>query len=82
MVLAARFAVSVRQARRYVDQAAARGRVPVPEAERGVHRQAARGGWPGGCGRTRARPRPRSPPLVARHWTEFLARGRRDHPRR
>src|SRR6266852_5186622 len=31
-VLAARFAVSVLQARRYVDQAAAEGRVEVPEA--------------------------------------------------
>src|SRR2546427_13102675 len=31
-VLAARFAVSVRQARRYVDQAVAEGRVEVPEA--------------------------------------------------
>jgi predicted DNA-binding transcriptional regulator YafY len=31
-VLAGRFGVSVRQARRYVDQAAVSGRVPVPEA--------------------------------------------------
>ena len=31
-LLAGRFAVSERQARRYVDQAAAGGRVPVPEA--------------------------------------------------
>ena len=31
-VLAARFGCSPRQARRYVDQAAASGRVPVPEA--------------------------------------------------
>ena len=32
-VLAGRFAVSVRQARRYVDQAAASGRMEVPEAK-------------------------------------------------
>jgi hypothetical protein len=47
-VLAGRFAISVRQARRYVDQAVAGGRVPVPEAS-DVHRQAACG-----AGRVRA----------------------------
>jgi hypothetical protein len=80
-LLAARFGVSVRQARRYVDQAAAGGPVQVPEpvvvftvklpaslAERV---------------RTRAQESGSSiSVLVARALIEFLSRGRRNHPRR
>src|ERR1700729_2381296 len=64
-VRAGRFGCSLRQARRYVDQAAASGRVPVPEAAvvftaKGPARLAARvrgparrsgGGLPAGGGR-------------------------------
>jgi hypothetical protein len=79
--LAGRFGCSVRQARRYVEQAAASGQVPVPE--RGVvftvklparlaagareHAQAS--------GRTISA-------VVAQALEEFLARGHRNHPRR
>jgi len=80
-VLAARFGCSPRQARRYVDQAAASGRVPVPEATvvftvkvparlADAVREHARL-----SGRTISA-------VVAQALTEFLSRGRRNHPRR
>jgi hypothetical protein len=80
--LAARFGVSVRQARRYVDQAsAAGGPVPVPEPTVvfTVKLPAAL------AGRVRAHARARGSSIstvVATALTEFLARGRREHPRR
>ena len=80
-VLAGRFAVSVRQARRYVDQAAAGGRVPVPGAKVvfTVKLPAAL------AGRVRAHARESGTTIsavVTRALTEFLARGRRNSPRR
>src|ERR1700729_1890112 len=79
--LAGRVGCSLRQARRYVDQAAASGRVPVPEAAvvftakvparlAAAVREHARG-----SGRTISA-------VVAQALEEFLARGRREHPRR
>jgi hypothetical protein len=80
-VLAGRFAVSVRQARRYVDQAAAVGRVPVPEASVVFTVK-----LPAGlAGRVRACARERETTIsavVTRALTEFLSRGRREPPRR
>ena len=79
--LAGRFAVSVRQARRYVDQAAAGGRVPVPEATvvftvKVPARLAA-------AVREHARLSGRTiSAVVAQALEEFLTRGRRNHPRR
>jgi len=80
-VLAERFAVSTRQARRYVDQAAGGGRVQVPEtsvvftvklpaslAER-VRRHAHEAGVTISA-------------VVARALSEFLQRGRRERPGR
>ena len=58
-VLAGRFAVSVRQARRYVDQAAAGGRVPVPGAKV-VFTVKLPAALPGGCAPMRASITPRS----------------------
>ena len=80
-VLAARFAVSVRQARRYVDQAVAEGRVEVPEASVvfTVKLPAAL------ARRVRAHARENQTALsavVARALTEFFARGHREPPRR
>jgi hypothetical protein len=79
--LAGRFAVSVRQARRYVDQAAAGGRVPVPEASVVFTVK-----LPAGlAGRVRAYARERETTIsamVTRALTEFLSRGRREPPRR
>ncbi len=79
--LAARFAVSVRQARRYVDQAAAGGRVPVPEASVVFTVK-----LPAGlAARVRAYARERETTIsavVTRALTEFLSRGRREPPRR
>ena len=80
-VLAGRFGCSPRQARRYVDQAAASGRIPVPEATvvftvkvparlADAVREHARL-----SGRTISA-------VVAQALTEFLSRGRRNHPRR
>ena len=78
---AGRFAVSVRQARRYVDQAAAGGRVPVPEASVVFTVK-----LPAGlAGRVRAYARERETTIsavVTRALTEFLSRGRREPPRR
>ena len=79
--LAVRFAVSVRQARRYVDQAAGGGRVPVPEASVVFTVK-----LPAGlAGRVRAYARERETTIsavVTRALTEFLSRGRREPPRR
>src|SRR5881396_3150476 len=73
-VLPGRFAVSVRQARRYVDQAAAGGRVPVPGAKVvfTVKLPAAL------VGRVRAHAREHHTAIsavVARALSEFLDRG-------
>ena len=80
-VLAARFGVSARQARRYADQARASGRAEVPEASVvfTVKLPAAL------AGRVRAHARESGTSIsavVARALTEFLARGRRNSPRR
>src|SRR5512135_1770564 len=80
-VLARRFAVSARQARRYADQARAAGHVAVPEASVvfTVKLPAAL------AGRVRAHAREGGTTIsavVTRALTEFLARGRRQHPRR
>ena len=80
-VLAARFGVSARQARRYADQARGSGRAEVPEANvvftvkvparlATAVREHARV-----SGRTISA-------VVAQALEEFLARGRRNHPRR
>lgn len=80
-VLAGRFAVSVRQARRYVDQAVATGRVDVPQESVvfSVKLPAAL------ARRVRAHARENETTIsavVVRALTEFLQRGRREHPRR
>jgi hypothetical protein len=80
-VLAGRFGVSVRQARRYADQARASGRAEVPEESVvfTVKLPAAL------AGRVRAHARESGTTIsavVTRALTEFLARGRRNHPRR
>ena len=80
-VLAGQFAVSERQARRYVDQAVAGGRVPVPGAKVvfTVKLPAAL------VVRVRARAREAGvtiSALVAQALEEFLARGPRNHPGR
>jgi hypothetical protein len=80
-VLAGRFAVSPRQARRYVDQAAAAGRVQVPEASVvfTVKLPAAL------AERVRVRARESGVTIsavVARALAEFLHRGRGKRPRR
>lgn len=80
-VLAGRFGVSARQARRYVDQAVAGGRVEVPEASVvfTVKLPAALAERV----RTHARERQTTiSALVARALTEFFTRGRRERPRR
>lgn len=78
-MLAARFGVSVRQARRYVDQAAGQGRVPVPGASVvfTVKLPAVL------AERVRAHAREHEATIsavVARALTEFFARGRREPP--
>jgi hypothetical protein len=80
-VLATRFGVSARQARRYADQARASGRAEVPEANVvfTVKLPAAL------AARVRAHARESGTTIsavVARALTEFLARGRRNSPRR
>jgi hypothetical protein len=80
-VLAGRFAVSARQARRYVDRAAAVGRVQVPEASVvfTVKLPAAL------AERVRAQARESGvtiSALVARALAEFFHRGRRERPGR
>jgi RNase P/RNase MRP subunit p29 len=80
-VLAGRFGCSVRQARRYVDQAAASGRVAVPE--RGVVFTVKLPGRLAAAVREHARVSGRTiSAVVAQALEEFLARARRDHPRR
>jgi DeoR/GlpR family transcriptional regulator of sugar metabolism len=79
--LADRFSVSLRQARRYVDQAASSGRIHVPEASVvfTVKLPAAL------AERVRAHAREREITIsaaVARALTEFLTRGRREDPGR
>ena len=80
-VLAARFGVSARQARRYADQARASGRAEVPEASVVFTDK-----LPAAlAGRVRAHARESGTTIsavVARALTEFLARGRRNSPRR
>ena len=80
-VLAGRFGVSARQARRYADQARASGRAEVPEASVvfTVKLPAAL------AVRVRAHARESGTTIsavVMRALTEFLARGRRNSPRR
>jgi len=79
--LAGQFGVSVRQARRYVDQAASSGRVAVPETSVvftvKLPAELAE--------RVRAHARESGSTIsavVARALTEFLSRGRRERPRR
>jgi len=80
-VLAGRLGCSARQARRYVDQAAAGGRVPVPEP--GVVFTVRLPGRLAVAVREHARESGRTiSAVVAQALEEFLARGRRDHPRR
>lgn len=81
VVLAGRFGVSTRQARRYVDRAVAGGRVPVPEANvvftvklPAVLVERVRG-------HARASQTTISA-VVTRALTEFFTRGRGKHPRR
>src|SRR5271169_5780522 len=80
-VLAGRFGVSVRQARRYADQAGAPRRADVPGASVvfTVKLPAVL------AGRVRAHARESGttiPAVVTRALTEFLARSRRNNPRR
>jgi hypothetical protein len=80
-VLAGRFGCSVRQARRYVDQAAAAGRVAIPEP--GVVFTVKLPGRLAAAVREHARVSGRTiSAVVAQALEEFLARARRDHPRR
>ncbi len=78
---AGRFGCSLRQARRYADQAARSGRVPVPEAATvftvkvPVRLAAAVREHAAASGRTISA-------VVAQALEEFLERGRRNHPRR
>ena len=80
-VLAGRYGCSVRQARRYVDAAAARGRVKAPEAtvvftvKLPVRLAAAVREHARASGRTISA-------VVTQALEEFLARGHRNHPRR
>jgi hypothetical protein len=80
-VLAGRFEVSVRQARRYVDQAVAGGRVAVPGPT--VVFTVKLPGRLAAAVREHARASGRTiSAVVAQALDEFLARGRRNHPRR
>jgi hypothetical protein len=79
--LAARFGCSVRQGRRYVEQAAASGRVPVPE--RGVVFTVKLPVRLAAGVREHARVSGRTiSAVVTQALEEFLARGHRNHPRR
>jgi hypothetical protein len=78
-VLAGRFGCSVRQARRYVDQAAASGRVAVPEP--GVVFTVRLPGRLAGAVREHAQVSGRTiSAVVAQALEEFLARARRERP--
>jgi hypothetical protein len=80
-VLAGRLGCSGRQARRYVDQAAARGRVPAPEP--GVVFTARLPARLATAVREHARASGRTISAVAgQALEEFLAGGHRNHPRR
>jgi Ribbon-helix-helix protein, copG family len=80
-VLAGRFGCSVRQARRYVDQAAASGPVPVPEP--GVVFTVKLPGRLVAAVREHARASGRTiSAVVAQALEEFLARARRERPGR
>jgi hypothetical protein len=80
-VLAGRFGCSVRQARRYVGQAAASGRVPVPEP--GVVFTVKLPGRLAAAVREHARVSGRTiSAVVAQALEEFLARARRERPGR
>lgn len=80
-MLAGRMGCSVRQARRYADQAAAGGRVPVPEP--GVVFTVRLPGRLAAAVREHARASGRTiSAVVAQALEEFLDRGRRDHSRR
>ena len=80
-VLAGRFGCSLRQARRYVEQAAASGRVPVPEP--GVVFTVKLPGRLAAAVRGHARESGRTiSAVVAQALEEFLAGGRRNDPRR
>jgi hypothetical protein len=80
-VLAGRLGCSVRQARRYVDRAAASGRLPVPEP--GVVFTVKLPGRLAAAVREHARASGRTiSAVVAQALEEFLDRGRRDHSRR
>ena len=80
-LLAGRFGCSQRQARRYAEQAARSGRVEVPEAtsvftvKLPVRLAAAVREHARASGRTISA-------VVAQALEEFLARSRREHPRR
>jgi hypothetical protein len=80
-VLAGRFGCSVRQARRYADQAASSGRVAVPETSTVFTVR-----LPGALvARVRARAAESGSTIsavVAQALTEFLGRGHRKRPRR
>jgi hypothetical protein len=80
-VLAGRFGCSQRQARRYAERAALAGRVDVPQATSVFTVK-----LPAGLGaavREHARASGRTiSAVVAQALEEFLARGRREHPRR
>jgi hypothetical protein len=79
--LAGRFGCSVRQARRYVERAAQSGRAVAPQATTVFTVK-----LPAGlAGRVRAHAREAGitiSAVVAQALEEFLARGRRNHPRR
>jgi hypothetical protein len=80
-VLAGRFGCSVRQGRRYVDQAAASGRVPVPEP--GVVFTVKLPGRLAAAVREHARVSGRTiSAVVAQALEEFVARARRERPGR
>jgi hypothetical protein len=80
-VLAGRFGCSVRQARRYVDVAAVGGRVQAPEAT--VVFTVKVPGRLAAAVREHARVSGRTiSAVVAQALEEFLAGGRRNHPRR
>ena len=80
-MLAGRFGCSPRQARRYVDQAAASGRVPVPEAT--VVFTVKVPAWLADAVRDHARGSGRTiSAVVTQALEEFLASGRRNNPRR
>jgi len=79
--LAGRFGCSVRQARRYVDQAVAGGTVAVPEP--GVVFTVKLPGRLAAAVREHARESGRTiSKAVAQALEEFLERGHRNHPRR